>query len=66
MSVDELPEFAPVPAVAKALGMSVAQIWRMVASGQLPSVRLSTRVVRIPRQALKSWLENRVAASRAS
>jgi excisionase family DNA binding protein len=59
-TLDQLPEFARVPEVARVLGMSATQCWRMVWSGELPSIRLSERLVRIPRRQLAEWVEARL------
>ncbi len=56
MTLSELPELIRVSAVAEYLGVSKAQVWRMVWSGQLPSLRLSEKVVRVRRAELEAWL----------
>jgi excisionase family DNA binding protein len=56
VTLAELPDLIRVPAVAEYLQMSRAQAWRLVSSGDIPSVRLSERVVRVPRQQLETWL----------
>ncbi len=56
MTLAELPDLIRVPVVATYLGVSPAQAWRLVWSGALPSVRLSERVVRVPRKDLEAWL----------
>jgi excisionase family DNA binding protein len=54
-----MPELVKVPAVARYLGISVAQCWRLVWAGEIPSIRLSERVVRVPRDGLVRWLEEK-------
>jgi excisionase family DNA binding protein len=66
MTLAALPDLIKVPAVAEYLGVSRAQAWRLVWSGELPSVRLSERVVRIERQQLERWLAGKGLAARAS
>ena len=41
MNVEDLPEYAKVPEVAKVLGLSEASVWRLVWAGELPSIRFS-------------------------
>lgn len=57
--LDELPDLARIPEVAAVLAISPAQAWRMVWSGELPSVRLSERIVRVRRSELAAWLESK-------
>lgn len=66
MTLAELPELIRVPAVAEYLQMSRAQVWRLVWSGDLPSVRLSERVVRIPRRQLEDWLLEKGLVARSA
>ena len=61
--LDELPDLAKVPEVAAALAISPAQAWRMVWNGDLPSVRLSERIVRVRRADLAAWLESKAVAA---
>jgi excisionase family DNA binding protein len=67
MTLKDLPEMANVPSVAEFLGISSAQVWRMIWAGKIPSVRLSERVVRIPKEDLVAWLANKkeLAGARA-
>ena len=66
MTLAELPDLIRVSAVAEYLQMSRAQCWRLVASGDIPSVRLSERVVRVPRQQLEAWLRDKGMAARTA
>ena len=54
-----LPELLRVPTVARMLNISPAQAWRLVWSGDIPSVRLSEKVVRVPADQLEAWLESK-------
>jgi len=63
VTLEQLPELIKVPAVAAYLGISSAQAWRLVWSGDLPSIRLSERIVRVPRRDLGQWLEAKKAAA---
>jgi excisionase family DNA binding protein len=62
VNVEDLPEYAKVPEVAKVLGLSEASVWRLVWAGELPSIRLGERSVRVPRAGLADYLANRPAA----
>ena len=66
MTLAELPEWSTVPTVAQYLGMSRAQAWRLVWAGDLPSVRLSERVVRVRRQQLEAWLLEKGLAAKSA
>jgi excisionase family DNA binding protein len=44
---------------AEAIGVSRTKMYEMVASGEVPSVKLG-KSVRIPVQQLKAWLNRRV------
>jgi excisionase family DNA binding protein len=45
-----------VPEVARALGASVASVWRWVRCGELPATKVGGRVL-VPRDALRRRLE---------
>lgn len=45
-----------VEEAARRLGIGRSLAWRLVRSGELPSVRLG-RLVRVPQRALLTWLE---------
>jgi excisionase family DNA binding protein len=66
VTLAELPDLIRVPLVAEYLQMSRAQCWRLVAMGDIPSVRLSERVVRVPRQQLEAWLAEKGLAARSA
>lgn len=62
----QLPSSAPYLKVADVAGMlstSPRQVWRWVYAGELESVRLSERVIRIPREGLERFLVEREKAS---
>jgi len=61
MTLDDFPEFGKVPQAAGVLGISNSQAWRMVWSGELPSIRLTERIVRIPKAGLVEWLERKAS-----
>ena len=48
-----------VEEAARRLGIGRSLAWRLVRSGELPSVRLG-RLVRIPEQSLTDWLKQRI------
>ena len=47
-----------VEEAAQRLGIGRSLAWRMVRSGELPSVRLG-RLVRVPERKLQAWLDRR-------
>ena len=49
-------------AVAHLLGIGRTKTFQLIASGELPSVRLG-RCVRVPASALQSWIDARIAGS---
>ena len=52
-----------VEEAAQRLGIGRSLAWRLVRSGELPSVRLG-RLVRIPEQSLLDWLKRQVRGER--
>lgn len=48
---------------ARLLGTSRSKVYLLVAAGELPSVRLGARGVRIPLGALRQWLEEHTTAA---
>jgi excisionase family DNA binding protein len=42
------------------LGLGRAKVYAMVAAGELPSVKLGRRCVRIPIEHLRTWLQERL------
>lgn len=53
---DLLPEGLTDQEVARILGCGVSTVRRMRYSGQLPSIRIGSRGVRIPRRAVEALL----------
>jgi len=53
------PELLRIREVAALLGIGRTKAWQLVATGEIPAVRLG-RCVRIPRKALERWIEARV------
>jgi excisionase family DNA binding protein len=47
-----------VEEAARRLGIGRSLAWRLVRSGELPSVRLG-RLVRVPERKLQAWLDRR-------
>ena len=48
---------------AEALGISRSKVYELIASGQIPSIRLGGSV-RVPVQALREWIENELEKNR--
>jgi excisionase family DNA binding protein len=53
--LEELPDVATVPQVAKALGVGVNQLYAAVRRGDVYAARLGRRIL-IPKPALVRWL----------
>jgi len=51
-----------VEEAARRLGIGRSLAWRLVRSGELPSVRLG-RLVRVPERNLQAWLDRRCRGS---
>jgi len=45
--------------VAKLLGIGRSKAYELVASGEIPSVRFGERTVRVSRDALDKWIEEK-------
>ena len=56
MPQEEQPVLLTVAEAAKLLRLSRSQVYNLVSAGQLPTVRLGPRGIRIPRQALLDWI----------
>ena len=50
--------------VADTLGVSTETVLRWARHGDLPSIQLSTRAIRIPETQLENWLAERATAPR--
>lgn len=48
-----------VPEAADAIGISRAKAYELIASGELPSVRIGSSV-RVPVEALRAWLSRQL------
>lgn len=53
----------PVEA-AEIIGIGRSRVYELLASGELPSIRIGTSV-RVPVDALKRWIDTRLADGRA-
>lgn len=49
--ISELPDLVPVPLFCKALGIGVSTGYGMVANGDVPTVRIGSRI-RVPKYAV--------------
>jgi excisionase family DNA binding protein len=49
---------------ARMVGVSVSKFYAMIATGQVPFVRLGARAIRIPRKALEEWIESQTIRTR--
>ena len=65
MPNDLEPILYDVAQTAKVLGVGRDCVYELVASGELPSVRLGERTIRIPRHLLEKWIEVRTRGGRA-
>jgi excisionase family DNA binding protein len=54
-----------VPEAARVLGISPRSVYRLVGMRAIPSVRLGTRRIAIPRRELDAWASEQAAASLA-
>ena len=48
---------------AKRLDVSLSTAWRLIASGEIPSIRIGERVVRVDEAELEAWLEAKKKAT---
>lgn len=60
-SAERGPRFLRIDELGQLLRVSRSTAYAMVASGLIPSVRLSPRVVRVDRTELENWLASRGA-----
>ena len=44
---------------AEAIGVGRSKMYEMLATGEIPSIRLGPRSIRIPAHALREWLANK-------
>lgn len=62
---DDVPMLLTVKDVEAALQLGRTRTYELVRSGELPVIRIG-RAVRIPRDALRRWVETQVAAVQPS
>jgi excisionase family DNA binding protein len=55
-TITERP-FLTIPEVAGLLGVSQVRAYALAKDGFFPSVRLSERRIRVPRQAFEAWVQ---------
>ena len=60
MSQTQIPKFLSVPQVARMIGMSPMTIYRAIAAGEFPAVRIRGRLI-VPGRALEAMIEAAVA-----
>lgn len=53
---DNSPAFLSVPAAAKILGVSRMTLYRLIADGNFPHLRIRSRIV-IPRRAIQNMMD---------
>ncbi len=58
------PELLRIEICAAILNVSRTTCYLMVARGELPSIRLSQRGLRVPRRELNEWIERRLVSAR--
>ena len=46
---------------ADALGVSRSKAYELIASGQIPSVKMGRGCVRVPVEALRAWIDRQLA-----
>ena len=56
---DDLPLFLNAEMVAKVLGVSISSAYELMHEKDFPSVRIGKRFI-VPREGLKTWIENYV------
>jgi excisionase family DNA binding protein len=59
MNIDDERFLLTVSEAARLLSLSRSQTYSLVASGELPSLRVRTSI-RVPRRALVEWVERRL------
>jgi excisionase family DNA binding protein len=59
LRAEQEPRFIRIDELGDLLRVSRSTAYAMVASGLIPSVRLSPRVLRVDRKELEVWLANR-------
>ena len=46
---------------AEAIGVSRRKVYELIATGEIPSIKLSGGSVRVPGDSLRSWIERQVS-----
>ncbi len=64
MPIDPEPILYDVATAAKVLSLGKDAVYELVASGELPSIRLGERTIRIPRALLEKWVAARSQGGR--
>ena len=59
------PQLLRAEEAAEFLNIGRAKVYEMMASGELPSIRIG-RAIRVPLTQLREWLETRVGANSAA
>ena len=57
--LSDLPDYLRPIELGPALGISRSSAYQLIAAGIVPSVRISPRLIRIPKAGLILWLEGK-------
>ena len=57
------PLFLKVPEVAERLRIGRNRAYEMVAAGEIPSVRIGPKLIRVPREAFERYLAEQVKST---
>jgi excisionase family DNA binding protein len=49
---------------AALLGLRKSKVYALMRSGELPSVRIGAKAIRVPRDSLDAWVREKVARAR--
>lgn len=63
MNDSQEPLLISVPDAARVLGIAPGLAYALARDGVLPTVRLGKRAVRVPRDRLREWIEQRTLES---
>ena len=58
--MDEEPLLLSVEEVCKALSIGRLHAYALIASGEIPSIKIGNRMVRVPAKALREWVNRKV------
>ena len=53
------PRLLTIIEVAKRLQITPAFVYKMVARGEIPAIKIGTRLIRVPEPALMTWIAQR-------